>query len=263
MQEALLMLPPSELKTLAAGIRTGRLNPPYLASSLSRFLDSSIASGVAESLNKFADSGTPPAGIARSLDLLASAFTERPAVGDLLDLVVTGPATSGAANRDTSVVVSDLFRNAKATVLLAGYAVYGGRRVFQALGERMQSVPSLKVKMFLDISRKHGDTSTSEEIVKRFVHNFRTTEWPVHVALPEIYYDPRSLLTQRVDRAVLHAKCIVIDGEKVFISSANFTEAAHHRNVEVGIVLHSAGAAERLSRFFETLADESHFRSAI
>jgi len=263
MQEALLLLPPSDLKTLAASIRTGRLSPPYLASSLSRFLDSSIASAVAESLKKLTDSGTPPAGIAESLDLLALALTERPSIGDLLDLVVTGPSTSGAANRDTSVVVDDLFRNAEATVLLAGYAVYGGRRVFQALGERMLAVPNLKVRMFLDIQRRPGDTSASTEVVRRFIHNFETVEWPEQVALPEIYYDPRSLSLERGTRAVLHAKCVVVDGQKAFISSANFTEAAFERNVEVGLLLHSASIAMQLSQFFDSLLNAAHFSRAL
>ena len=48
------------------------------------------------------------------------------------------------ANRSTAVVVSELFREAEHSVLVAGYAVYQGQRVFQALGDRMVQIPSLK-----------------------------------------------------------------------------------------------------------------------
>jgi hypothetical protein len=40
-------------------------------------------------------------------------------------------------------------RNAQNSVLLAGYAVYRGRNVFQALAERMSDVAALRVRMFL------------------------------------------------------------------------------------------------------------------
>jgi len=39
------------------------------------------------------------------------------------------------------------------------------------------------------------------------------------------------------DRACLHAKCIVVDGAKAFVTSANFSGAAHERNVELGVCI--------------------------
>ena len=59
--------------------------------------------------------------------------------------------------------------------------------------------------------------------------------------------------------AALHAKCIVVDGFEVFVSSPNFTEAAQERNIEVGLRLHSAAIAERIRRFFESLVHRGHF----
>ena len=51
----------------------------------------------------------------------------------------------------------------------------------------------------------------------------------------------------------MHAKCIVVDGVQLFISSANFTEAAQNRNLEVGLLIRSAPLAESLARYFDTL----------
>jgi len=263
MKEALLSLSPSELRALAASLRSGRMSAPYTVPTLSRYVDQVAASAVAESLQKMCESGMQPTGAAHALDLLAASITERPAIGELIDLVTTGPASIGIANRDTSVVVSDLFRNAGSTVLIAGYTVYGGRRVFQALGERMTACPTLQVRMFLDIQRKSGDTSASSELVKRFVHQFRTVEWPAGAPMPEIYYDPRSLVLERDNRAVLHAKCVVVDAQEIFVSSANFTEAAQQRNVEVGVLLSSGVVANRLISFFDTLLDAHHFLRAV
>ena len=51
----------------------------------------------------------------------------------------------------------------------------------------------------------------------------------------------------------MHAKCIVIDRKTVFVSSANFTEAAQERNLEVGLLIRSATLAERLEGHFDGL----------
>jgi len=72
-------------------------------------------------------------------------------------------------------------------------------------------------------------------------------------AWPEIYFDPRSLHRPAVSnlggdtkqRAVLHAKCVVIDGRTAFVSSANFTEAAQERTIEVGVLVRSPIVVER------------------
>ena len=51
-------------------------------------------------------------------------------------------------------------------------------------------------------------------------------------------------------------KCIVVDNRSVFVSSANFTEAAQQRNLEVGLLIHSESLAEKLTRHFDTLLAE-------
>jgi phosphatidylserine/phosphatidylglycerophosphate/cardiolipin synthase-like enzyme len=147
-----------------------------------------------------------------------------------------------------------LFRQAEQSVLVAGYAVYQGRDVFQALAERMDAEPRLQVRMFLDVQRGHGETSSSSEILRRFVHRFRTQEWP-GPRLPEVYYDPRSLDDEGPKRASLHAKCIVADERIAFISSANFTEAAQVRNIEVGAIVRSVPFARQLAGYFLALAE--------
>jgi phosphatidylserine/phosphatidylglycerophosphate/cardiolipin synthase-like enzyme len=259
MKEALLSLSPTDLKALAAGLRTGRLFAPYSASGLSRYLVEPIAAAVSAHLQEMEDAGMPPASIAYSLELLAAARSERSSIADLVDLVVTAPQLPGDGQRDTSVVVSDLFRKAEDTVLIAGYAVYQGMKVFHALAKRMAERPTLNVRMFLDIQRKPGDTSAPSELVRRFAHRFQSEEWPIGTRCPEIFYDPRALSPDRSKRAALHAKCVVSDSSHVFVSSANFTEAAQERNVEVGLLLHSASVGENLTRFFDRLCESGQF----
>jgi phosphatidylserine/phosphatidylglycerophosphate/cardiolipin synthase-like enzyme len=70
-----------------------------------------------------------------------------------------------------------------------------------------------------------------------------------------VFYDPRSLARDAAQRSSLHAKCVVIDRRVAFVSSANFTEAAQVRNIEVGALIESSHFAGRLVEHFEGLAD--------
>jgi phosphatidylserine/phosphatidylglycerophosphate/cardiolipin synthase-like enzyme len=149
------------------------------------------------------------------------------------------------------VVVDDLFRRAESSVLVAGYAVYQGKQVFQELGRRMEEVPDLQVRVFLNVARKREDTGPTAQIVAAFVQRFRLHNWPAECRLPELYYDGRSLTTTADTPISLHAKCIVIDEREVFISSANFSEAAQHRNIEVGVLVRSATLARQATEFFD------------
>ena len=72
---------------------------------------------------------------------------------------------------------------------------------------------------------------------------------------PEVSFDPRALEADSQKKACLHAKCIVVDRKDLFVSSANFTEAAQERNVEVGLLIHSTILAERVQMHFEALLD--------
>jgi PLD-like domain len=262
-KQALLSLSPSELRAIASALRMGSAVPPYSSLALAQLLSHASAQAAATSLQEMADAGTPPAGVAHSLDLLAAAIAERPRLAELIDVVTTGPELSGTANRDTGVVVSDLFRKAHQSVIVAGYAVYQGHKVFQALAERMAQRPELKVRLYLDISRKPGDTTISTQLVKRFCRQFEETQWPAGKPVPEIYYDPRAVELDRKKAAILHAKCVVIDGESVFVSSANFTEAAQQKNIEIGLLLKSEAVAERITRFLDSLVGASRLVRAV
>lgn len=263
MSQALLLLAPSELRTLAGAIRMGRLAAPYSALGVRQVLGGDTSESIASSLQEMAALGMPAAGMAQLLELLAAALAERPRIEDLVELVVTGPQVGGVANRDTHVVVSELFGKAEHSVVVVGYAVYQGQKVFQALASRMSQHLDLKVRMYLDIARKAGDTAIEADLVRRFCHAFRETQWPAGVRLPEIYYDPRATALERSNAAALHAKCAVVDGHDVFVSSANFTEAGQSRNIELGLVLSSCSIADRIVRCFEQLVEARHLVKAM
>ena len=55
---------------------------------------------------------------------------------------------------------------------------------------------------------------------------------------------------------VLHAKAVVADDEAVFVTSANLTEAALDRNIEVGLLVRDRALAASVSSHFRGLIDQ-------
>jgi phosphatidylserine/phosphatidylglycerophosphate/cardiolipin synthase-like enzyme len=253
MTDPLLQLTDGDLREIASALRAKRLAPPFSVMSLGRWIAAPMAQQIVASLQAMADQGFAETQLATMLELLVADRARRPRLEDVLDLVTTGPEAPGVTNRDTGVVVRELFAHARRSVLVAGYAVYQGRSVFRALADRMQDCPELTVRMFLDVQRGPGDTSMASELVKRFAERFKRREWPEDRPLPQVFYDPRSLDADAAKRACLHAKCVVVDGEAIFVSSANFTEAAQQRNLEMGLLVRSRWLAERVTRHFDTL----------
>jgi phosphatidylserine/phosphatidylglycerophosphate/cardiolipin synthase-like enzyme len=253
MTSPLCLLTAEDLGRLAGALRCGRLAPPFTPLLLRRYLPESLAADVAADLQQRTGGAGEARHLADCLDLLCQDRGHRPAAEDLIDLVWTGPEAPGVVNRDTGVVVREMFQGARESVLVAGYAVYQGQMVFKELADRMDRHTDLRVQMFLDVRRPPHDQSSPSELVRRFAERFVGREWPGG-RLPRVYYDPRSLEADPSGRASLHAKCVVVDGREAFVSSANFTEAAQTRNIEVGVHVRSPAFARRLAEHFETLA---------
>jgi hypothetical protein len=145
-----------------------------------------------------------------------------------------------------------LIDEAKAEVLLVGYALNNVRDLFERLAKRLESDSAFRVLLCFDIARPRNDTSLDAEIVRRFAHDFRKRHWP-WPSLPELFYDPRALDVDPKTRATLHAKCVVTDRSRALITSANFTEAAQRRNIEAGVLVSDSAIADRLFGYFDAL----------
>jgi phosphatidylserine/phosphatidylglycerophosphate/cardiolipin synthase-like enzyme len=211
-----------------------------------------MAGATASELQKRIEQGMEARHLADCLELLQQDRRQRPVAEDLIDLVWTGPEAPGIVNRDTSVVVREMFQGAKQSVIIAGYAVYQGHMVFRELAHGMDQTPDLQVQMHLDIQRVPHDQSRPAELVRAFGERFVRREWPGQ-RLPALYYDPRSLEEDPARRASLHAKCIVVDEQQAFVSSANFTEAAQTKNIEAGVLVQSRSFATKLAEHFKKL----------
>lgn len=170
------------------------------------------------------------------------------------DLVWSGPEISGLHARDTRRVYEELVSSAKRSLWASTYAFFDGPKAFGHLGNAMDSTPDLDVTILLNIQRSWGDSTESGELVRRFADKFWVDDWP-GVRRPKIFYDPRSLDIGKPG-GVLHSKAMISDDETLFVTSANLTEAALDRNIEVGVLLRDRTLALNLSSHFQSLIDK-------
>jgi hypothetical protein len=164
-----------------------------------------------------------------ALAVLGAVLAERRMCPQPPELVWTGPESRRSAARDTAVVLADLFRRAQATVLLAGFAFDHAAEVLRPLHESLQR--GVSCRLF-----------ASEEVARDFLRE----HWPFGPPFPELY----GFVPEKGVFASLHAKCVVVDGRWVFVTSANFTDRGQTRNVEVGVLLEDARLAAVLEAQF-------------
>jgi phosphatidylserine/phosphatidylglycerophosphate/cardiolipin synthase-like enzyme len=242
------------LLALADALSTGKYQFSEGARGLSPFLPEEQTLLVADELHALAAEGLLPLHLALMLRALAAERAEAQAIADRTELVWSGEELP-AQTRSTAVVVQQLFEEASETVLVASYAFdhgSGNDNLFTGLAARMDADAGLSARFFVNVERRFGDGRTNDELVAAFATTFRQRIWPGR-RLPEVFFDPRALVLGS-ERACLHAKCVVIDESVAFVTSANFTESAHQRNFEAGVLVRDRRIAGALARQFEGLA---------
>ena len=248
----------SSLIRLAEALESGQLTPPFTGLSLQPHIADAHIAAVSTFLGELSQCQMSPSKIALVFRSMEAGRQVNPEVTEMIDVVVSGPDVA-AVYRDTGVVIRQLFNKVQKQVLAVGYAVYQGQSVFKDLADRLDDDSSIEATLCLEVRREHSDTSLDSQVVDRFAKDFVEKEWP-GTRLPRIYYDPRSLSNTSSEHSALHAKCVVIDGREALVTSANFTEAAQERNIELGLLVDSSVIARRIEEHFFSLIRNDHLK---
>ena len=251
MINAILSLPPYLRTRLAAALENGLLSSSCSMVSLRSTLGihtggEEILAALKEMENK-GIAGPQAAVLIQAVDQASSRTPQT-------DLVWSGPEVPGLHARDTRRVYEEILGSAKRSIWVCSYAYFDGPRAFEVLARHMDEIPEMRVTLLLNIQRKWGDTTASDELVRKFAARFWGTDWPGS-SRPRVYYDPRSLELNG-PKGLLHAKAVVADDEVVFMTSANLTEAAWDRNIEMGLLVRDRALALSVTTHFRTLIDK-------
>lgn len=107
---------------------------------------------------------------------------------------------------------------------------------------------------FVDVKQPQVGTVPATLHADHALAKFVADNWPFGPPYPAIYYDKRALVPPP-PHSILHAKCVVVDCERAFISSANFTMQGQERNIEVGVLLDDKHFATQLAQQWMSLID--------
>ena len=253
--EALRVLPAHLRSRLQQALSTSMLAAPYSTAAVRSALGGGVddVEAIHHALDALDAHGVSAAAIALVLEAAAPTGTARP------DLVWSGPTAPGLHTRNTRQVYDELIATAERSIWISTFAYFDGQHAFKSLADRMTAIPGLQVRIMLNIQRRHGDATAAEELMAQFAHRFWSKDWPGE-RRPAVYYDPRSLEPDGPE-GVLHAKAVVADERTALVTSANLTEAAFDRNIEVGILTRDQLLAASLVRHFRILIDHGRLLS--
>ena len=250
MTSAVLNLPPFVRRRLADALESGLLSPPFtsiaIRAAIGRLDLPEDLLGVLQMWEREGVSGRVAAAWIRSLEEAASSVA--PA-----SLVWTGPPAKGLHSRRTRQVFEELVRGSARSLWISSFTYFNGPDAFSLLAWRMERLPDLEVTLLLNIMRRTRRSVPREQLVRDYSNRFWTEDWPSTVR-PRVFYDPRSLDPGR-RKGVLHAKAVVSDEERLFVTSANLTEAAMDRNIEIGLLLRDPALARTAVAHFRGLIE--------
>ena len=175
-------------------------------------------------------------------------------VGEPPRLVWTGPDVYMSPARPTTVIVTELLQSARERVLIVGYEFDHGSVLFAPLHVVMRD-HGVKAAICFDVAPAPSPKTNMDAYLAIRAHQFLKRNWPFGEPAPELLYFRQG--ADHGSRKSLHAKCIVVDGKRVLIGSANFTKRGHTRNVEVGVSIENSELAEALLTQFDRLVEKN------
>lgn len=145
------------------------------------------------------------------------------------EVVWTGPTASTAPIRRIDQVLYDLIINAKKNILLLTFAAAKIERLKTALVNASRRDVEIRLVLEFD-EESEGQLSRSalEAFSGSIEHKAEVFYWPLEKRERNTYGRPGKL----------HAKCAIVD-DAVLVSSANLTDDAFTRNIELGILIQS------------------------
>jgi phosphatidylserine/phosphatidylglycerophosphate/cardiolipin synthase-like enzyme len=231
---------------LECGALTVRATAASIRSVVGGSGDAEATSGALATLASLGVSDEAAAAWIRSIGA-AQAGTTR------TDLVWSGPSVAGVHARDTRQAHEELVGIACRSLWVSTFVFFDGPKSFDVIARRMAQVPGLRVTLLLNVRRTRGDAAGAEEVVRRFAERLWGAEWPGDIR-PRVFYDPRAL-ERDGPTGVLHAKAVVADDEAVLVTSANLTEAAFDRNIELGLLVRDRALAGSIVAHFRGLIE--------
>lgn len=161
-----------------------------------------------------------------------------------VELVWTGPDTDHSPLRRTEQAILQVLDSAKTRITLVSFAVYRIPNICNALVRAAKRGVRLTVIVETpDKIEGEGEYSTIRALGQEVA------------ACSTVYFWPKEHrpIGSNNKVGILHVKCVVADGEWLFLSSANLTQQAFTINMELGTLVRGGSMPRRVEQQFERL----------
>ena len=178
-----------------------------------------------------------------AIDLIQEINKKQNEIKRNTSLIWTSPSIFHQSAGNTKSTILRLIGSAKKSITIVGYVMdWGVKDLLESVIKVAEKYP-LEIKIILDRADKPAENrkrvGSPQQIIER--------AWPPTLNEPEIYK-----YAKRSDASVLHAKMLVIDSQKILVTSANLTGRAIHGNLEIGI-LHKGHIAKKAENLIHDL----------
>ncbi|MDY3556173.1 DISARM system phospholipase D-like protein DrmC [Gemmata sp. JC717] len=166
--------------------------------------------------------------------------------GEAVEVVWTGPEPAETRFRQTEQAILEVVNSASERLTVVSYAVYRIPRIREALVVAAGRGASIRLIV-----------ETPNRIEGQGEYDCLRALGGDVASACSVYYWPQEN-RPRDDNGkvgILHVKCAVGDGYRMFLSSANFTEYAFTINMELGLLVTGGKFPEQVERHFERLVE--------
>ena len=163
---------------------------------------------------------------------------------EVVEIVWTGPEPAETRFRQTEQVILEVINSAKKRLTVVSYAVYRIPRIREAL--IAAAVRGVHIRLIVE---------TPNRIEGQGEYDCLLALGDNVASACSVYYWPQENRPKDDNGkiGILHVKCAVADGHRMFLSSANFTEYAFTINMELGLLVTGGKLPADVERHFERL----------
>jgi phosphatidylserine/phosphatidylglycerophosphate/cardiolipin synthase-like enzyme len=233
-------MPPGDWQKLAAKLSAMSASPDAatIRKATAGLLSQDAAWLLSEAFRK--------SGCAKWNDIAVAMITVDCLAGDnspLTEIIWTGPANKRFPVRRIDQVLYDLISKAKKRIVLVTFAAHRVRHLCDHL---IQAVDRGVELTLIVESEDESEGQLTRDAINAFAN--------VPAAKTHLYYWPlaKRERNQAGRPGKLHMKCAIVDNVAL-IGSANLTDDAFHRNMELGMLVREQATVETLSEHFREL----------
>ena len=157
-----------------------------------------------------------------------------------LEVVWSGPTPKGALGRTTWAVLGEVVENAHEYIYAATYSAGSGAPAIKVL----RGAIDRGIKVTCVVDNHHRPEAI--DILRNELGGARL----LGLVKGATQFAP-----------MMHAKFIVVDGHSTFLTSANFSNIAVDKSLEVGLFVHNSFVAHQFKRRIEDLLDDGLLES--